>query len=148
MTDELVSRLRTVAAGQTWVVAETACNEAADELEARARRIAELERVLHPFAVFAKARARSAPDNSAFYGGKRGPVLTYGDFRRANAALRTTTSFFASLSPEQQDAALAYQGPENHGPTPPADALAEALDLLQRGHDMLAARGEASRDDV
>lgn len=33
-----------------------------------------------------------------------------------NAIPRPMTGFFANLSPEQKQKALAYRGPENHGP--------------------------------
>lgn len=37
------------------------------------------------------------------------------DLLKAASESRQMTGLFRSLSPEQQDAALAYRGPENHG---------------------------------
>lgn len=58
--------------------------------EARDGYIAELEEALRPFARYAEYMAPrwGALDDSAYYGTKRGPCVTYGDWRRAARTMK------------------------------------------------------------
>jgi hypothetical protein len=82
---ELVKRLRGVnwvcrTYGKTEVLHDTVCHEAADALEAQAKRIEELKEALKPFAYYAEQIPDDVSDMASASG-------TVGDLRQARKAL-------------------------------------------------------------
>lgn len=111
MTDELVSLLRNVATGKsTNYTAGALEGKAADELEARARRIAELERALE--VAVDLVMKREPPDSRAV-----------SDIAVALAAVSAQLDDSDGRIKQVIDAALS-------GTTPPADALVEDFELV------------------
>lgn len=87
---ELVKRLRGVnwichIYGKTEIKHDTVCHEAADALEAQAKRIAELEAALRPFADEAQFFVSKALDNHLAAPDRL--FLTIGQFRNARKVL-------------------------------------------------------------
>ena len=92
MTDytEILNRLRGVnwvchTYGKTEITHDTVCHEAADAIEAQAKRIAELEAALKPFADEAQFFVSKALDNHLAAPDRL--YLTIGDFRAARKVL-------------------------------------------------------------
>ena len=82
---DLVQRLREVnwvchTYGKTEIKHDTVCHEAADAIEAQAKRIAELEAALKPFAYYAEQIPNDVSDTASASG-------TVGDLRTARKVL-------------------------------------------------------------